>query len=251
RLDELAEESAYAAQIEKDRQAILEVFEEMFDHASFTGRSGTFFGYEGLGSIYWHMVSKLLLAVAENYVKAYEEQADADLLQRLVAHYYEIRAGIGLNKSPDLYGAFPTDPYSHTPAHKGAQQPGMTGQVKEDILSRWFELGVRVQHGEIFFDPILLRKLEFLEAADRLDYVKLDGEMEALSLAAGTLGFTFCQVPIVYHLSDTPGIRLLLADGKEATIKGLHLGSEYSQEIFGRTGKVQRIDVRLQPILLW
>jgi len=30
---------------------------KMFDHRSFTGRSGTFFGYEGLGCIFWHMVS--------------------------------------------------------------------------------------------------------------------------------------------------------------------------------------------------
>ena len=46
-----------------------------------------------------------------------------------------------------LYGAFPTDPYSHTPAGKGAQQPGMTGQVKEDVISRFGELGVEVKNG--------------------------------------------------------------------------------------------------------
>ena len=58
-------------------------------------------------------------------------------------HYFEINAGIGAHKSPELYGAFPTDPYSHTPGGKGAQQPGMTGQVKEDILCRFGELGVQ------------------------------------------------------------------------------------------------------------
>ena len=57
--------------------------------------------------------------------------------------------GIGVNKSPELYGAFPTDPYSHTPAGKGAQQPGMTGQVKEDVISRFGELGVEVNNGII------------------------------------------------------------------------------------------------------
>ena len=41
----------------------LALYEEVFDHQSFTGRSGTFYKYEGLGCIYWHMVSKLLLAV--------------------------------------------------------------------------------------------------------------------------------------------------------------------------------------------
>ena len=39
----------------------------------------------------------------------------------------------GKVKTVRSYGAFPSDPYSHTPAHAGAQQPGMTGQVKEDF----------------------------------------------------------------------------------------------------------------------
>ena len=43
-----------------------DLYEQVFHHHAFTGRSGTFYKYEGLGSIYWHMVSKLLLAVGEN-----------------------------------------------------------------------------------------------------------------------------------------------------------------------------------------
>jgi hypothetical protein len=50
---------------EADRKKWLATYEQVFDHQSFTGRSGTFYKYEGLGSIYWHMVSKLLLAVQE------------------------------------------------------------------------------------------------------------------------------------------------------------------------------------------
>jgi hypothetical protein len=53
-----------------ERAFILELFEETFNHRAFTGRSGTFFAYEGLGSIYWHMVSKLLLAAQECYQSA-------------------------------------------------------------------------------------------------------------------------------------------------------------------------------------
>ena len=127
----------------------MEAFETVFDHRSFTGRSGTFYGYEGLGSIYWHMVSKLLLSVQENIIAANEHEANAGVIGQLVEHYYEIRAGIGVNKSPKLYGAFPTDAYSHTPKYAGAQQPGMTGQVKEDIINRWAELGVSVKEGRL------------------------------------------------------------------------------------------------------
>src|SRR5262249_45629568 len=141
---------------------IQEIFERHFDHQSFTGRSGTFFGYEGLGSIYWHMVSKLLLAAQESYFRAAAQGAPGALLQKLAAAYYDIRAGIGDYKSPEVYGAFPMDPYSHTPAHTGARQPGLTGQVKEDIFCRLGELGLFVRAGQIHFEPRLLRREEFL-----------------------------------------------------------------------------------------
>ena len=41
------------------------LYQETFNHHSFTGRSHGMFGFEGLGCIYWHMVSKLLLATQE------------------------------------------------------------------------------------------------------------------------------------------------------------------------------------------
>ena len=103
------------------------------------------FGFEGLGSIYWHMVSKLLLAIQENFFAARDSGTDEETCSRLGALYYAVRDGIGFNKTPSEYGAFPMDPYSHTPKHAGAQQPGMTGQVKEEVLSRFGELGVRVR----------------------------------------------------------------------------------------------------------
>ena len=54
-----------SASVQRDRAALLEEYEAVFDHAAFTGRSGTFFGYEGLGCTFWHMTSKLILAVQE------------------------------------------------------------------------------------------------------------------------------------------------------------------------------------------
>jgi hypothetical protein len=58
----------------------------------------------------------------------------------LVDAYYDIRQGLGFKKPPAGFGAFATDPYSHTPAGRGSRQPGMTGQVKEEILTRLGEL---------------------------------------------------------------------------------------------------------------
>ena len=82
------------------------------------------------------MVSKLLLAVQEICIRA----KGTDALEPLLTHYYDIRKGIGAHKSVLEQGAFPTDPYSHTPSMMGAQQPGLTGQVKEDFIVRMIEL---------------------------------------------------------------------------------------------------------------
>ena len=153
-----------------DTPKILQTFEDVFNHKAFTGRSGTFYGYEGLGSIYWHMVSKLLLAVQESCLEAIFNKEDEIMIGHLLEHFYEINEGIGVHKSPELYGAFPTDPYSHTPGGKGAQQPGMTGQVKEDVITRFGELGVFVKHGKLYFNPCLLRKEEFLSKETSFEY---------------------------------------------------------------------------------
>jgi hypothetical protein len=42
----------YGELVIKEKRNIVDVYESVFDHQSFTGRSGTFYGYEGLGSIY-------------------------------------------------------------------------------------------------------------------------------------------------------------------------------------------------------
>jgi hypothetical protein len=236
---------AYTSLVAKEYHLVLDIYEEVFDHQSFTGRSGTFYGYEGLGSIYWHMVSKLLLAVGENCFKAHSESGNKEVLGRLAEHYYSIRAGIGLNKNPDLYGAFPTDPYSHTPINKGAQQPGMTGQVKEDILGRWRELGVQIREGSIQFQPILLRRQEFLIKANKFIYNDLDGSENVLPLEKGTLAFTYCQVPVKYHLSEEKKIILYLNDGSKKKIEGDSIDPLNSSQIFRRTGIITQIHVWL------
>ena len=168
-LDSL-KESGYQDLVEQEQSLIEEIFEGVFNHRQFTGRSGGMYAYEGLGSIYWHMVSKLLLAALENFRKALEQGSDAVTVGKLADCYFDIRAGIGFNKTPDNYGAFPTDPYSHTPGFAGAKQPGMTGQVKEEVITRLMELGLSVSGGAICFRPFILRKSEFLSSSDSLSY---------------------------------------------------------------------------------
>lgn len=248
-LSELAG-TKYAPLVEKDKKQVLQTFEAVFNHKAFTGRSGTFFGYEGLGSIYWHMVSKLLLAVQECCLRAADEGESDAVTGGLLAHYYEINEGIGVHKSPALYGAFPTDPYSHTPAGKGAQQPGMTGQVKEDILSRFGELGVFVKKGRLYFNPCLLRKSEFLGEAKIFEYVDVRQEPRQLPLEKGSLCFTYCQVPVVYVLADENRLSIVHNHGATTTLNDLAVDENNSLKIFERTGDVVQIKVHLKSSML-
>ena len=235
----------YGSLVERDTQLLLDVFEEIFDHKAFTGRSGTFFGYEGLGSIYWHMVSKLVLSIQETCLAAIENGEDPVVIGRLLDHYYEANAGIGVHKSPDLYGAFPTDPYSHTPGSKGAQQPGMTGQVKEDILSRFGELGVFVEDGKLLFNPSLLRKEEFLTEGATFSYIDLEKNLNEIEVPKNALCFTYCQIPIIYKLSDKEGVDVTYRQGAEVQFSGLTLDEETSQKVFERSGEISRIQVSI------
>ena len=243
-LKELSSEK-YQHLINDEKQLLLDIFEEMFDHKSFTGRSGTFFGYEGLGSIYWHMVSKLLLAVQENCLLAQTQNESEEVIGRLLEHYYEINEGIGVHKSPELYGAFPTDPYSHTPAGKGAQQPGMTGQVKEDVLCRFGELGVFVKNGTLIFNPKLLRKKEFLTEAKTFTYTDLNKEVKSLLLEKDSLCFTYCQVPIIYKISNKDCIKVIFNNESSVEFNSLKTDRVISEKLFNRTGEINHIIINI------
>ena len=244
-LNELSQTS-YKELIALETPKILQIFEEVFNHKSFTGRSGTFYGYEGLGSIYWHMVSKLQLSVLETCHAAFETESNEEVKGKLLDHYYEINAGIGVHKSPKLYGAFPTDPYSHTPAGKGAQQPGMTGQVKEDVLSRFGELGVEVSDGKLGFNPRLLRGNEFLQESKIFHYIALPKKKNSILVSKDSLCFTYCQVPITYTISDQESLTVKFSNGNSTTLKTLSLDAETSADVFNRTGDVVELIVQLK-----
>ncbi len=244
---ESLKENGYQDLVEQEQSLIEEIFESVFNHRQFTGRSGGMYAYEGLGSIYWHMVSKLLLAALENFRKALEQDSDPVVVGKLADCYFDIRAGIGFNKTPDNYGAFPTDPYSHTPGFAGAKQPGMTGQVKEEVITRLMEMGLSVSGGSIFFKPFILRKSEFLSSADSLSYFDIAGNQQSVDLQAGQLGFTYCQVPVVYSLADETSIIITFADGTEKAIAGDTIDAQTSMAIFDKTGEVVKINVALQP----
>ena len=244
-LDRLEAEERWHELAAANRSDVLDAYEVVFDHHSFTGRSGTMYAYEGLGSIYWHMVSKLLVAVQECVVVAHRSGAANEVIDRLRRSYYRVRAGIGFNKRAAEYGAFPIDPYSHTPSGAGAQQPGMTGQVKEEILTRPGELGIWVGEGELRFDPILLRRRELLTGEAQWQLLAVDGTPQTVTLRPGSAALTVCQVPVIISVADAEAaVTAVFNDGRAEPVAGTGLGRELSRHVFGRTGAVSRIEVR-------
>ena len=243
-LEALAADDRWRQAVARDREAVLDLFESVFHHKAYTGRSGAMYGYEGLGCIYWHMVAKLLLATQEVLLRAEHGGLRAQLRGDLAAMYFRIRSGLGYEKSAADYGAFPTDPYSHTPASGGARQPGMTGQVKEEILTRRGELGIRVESGAVRFQPVLLRADEFLDRPSTFHCFGVDGRERVLDLTAGSLAFTICQVPVIFHRTAGPSrIRVAYEDGSTIEQKGDALDAAVSAELMARAGRIAHLEV--------
>jgi hypothetical protein len=131
------------------------------------------------------------------------------------------------------------DPYSQTPAHTGARQPGLTGRGKEDILCRFGKLGVQVRAGCLHFEPKLLRADEFLPAPGVFQYFDVAGRVRKIPLAAGSLAFTYCQVPVIYSAVAKPFLTLQLNDGQRRRQEELQLDARTSRAIFERRGVIQ------------
>ncbi len=246
RLERLGDAEPWSSLVGDQLEAVLEIYESVFQHRAYIGRSGSMYAYEGIGSIYWHMVTKLLLGVQEAASEALQRGDDAGDVERLRDAYWRVRAGLGFNKSAEQFGAVPIDPYSHTPAHAGAQQPGMTGAVKEEILARRSELGVAVVDGEMIFDGLLLRADELLDEPVEWTVSGVDATDEVLEVPAGTVGSTVCQVPVVVAVGDgDPYVDVVYGDGRTDRQHGRRLGRSDSAAIFGRTGEVKQVRVTL------
>ncbi len=249
-LDKLSEIDLWQPLVLAHRRETMELFDNVFQHESYTGRSGSMYGYEGLGSIYWHMVAKLALAVQENFFAALEMNSpESDRLREL---YYRVRDGLGFAKSALEYGAFPTDAYSHTPKHAGAQQPGMTGQVKEEVLARLGELGIRVRAGRIGFVPSLLKAEEFFDEATTFTYRNGQGECATLELPAAALAFTYCRIPVVYEqVGSDESISVAYANGDCVVHPGLELDEALSRDVLFGDRDISNLNVRLHTARLF
>ncbi|MEL6741597.1 MAG: hypothetical protein AAFP26_13150, partial [Planctomycetota bacterium] len=94
-LARLADDPNWSEAVTQDRGSVRRAYEQTFGHARFTGRSGTMHKYEGIGSVYWHMVSKLLLSSQECAVEAWERGEAPATCEELGRAYRRVRDGLG------------------------------------------------------------------------------------------------------------------------------------------------------------
>ena len=120
----------------------------------------------------------------------------------------------------------------------------MTGQVKEEVLTRLAELGVTVQNGSIVFEPILVRTQEILTASAVLDYYDVSGQRRDLKVSP-SIGIYFCQVPVLLQVGREASITAKMSDGSESVHGGSRLSQALSYSIFMKRGEVSQLTVTL------
>ena len=125
----------------------------------------------------------------------------------------------------------------------------MTGQVKEEVLTRLLELGVEVMDARVNFNPTVLRKSEFLDSPKTMGYSDVMGVSQAIALSQGELGFTYCQVPVVMDIVESASITLHTSDGGSESVSGSRLSAEQSEAIFKKNGRYVRIDVHVERVM--
>jgi hypothetical protein len=121
----------------------------------------------------------------------------------------------------------------------------MTGAVKEEVLARWGELGVRVRQGRLRFAPALLHQAEFAAEPYRFHYVDAARRDRSWNLPAGTLAFTYCATPVCYELGEQASILIDYATGAGEQVAGAQLSAAASEAIFARDGSIARLTVRV------
>ena len=86
----------------------------------------------------------------------------------------------------------------------------MTGQVKEDILVRFGELGCFIEQGQLKFKNQLIRISEFNQNPCTFNYLDLNRNEHQLKINKNELVFTLCQVPIIYRISNSKNSKIII-----------------------------------------
>jgi hypothetical protein len=87
-----------------------------------------------------------------------------------------------------------------------------------------------------------LQAAEFTSQPKTFKYIDVTGQEKTVELPAGSLAFTFCQVPIIIQRGAGPKLTVrYTGNSVEETFGGNTLTAETSQHIFERDNHVEEI----------
>ena len=96
----------------------------------------------------------------------------------------------------------------------------------------------------------MLRKDEFLSESKTFTHIDVAQKDETFELSTGELAFSYCQVPIIYQLSEGEGVEIILKDGKTQQSDTRILDQTTCNELFSRSGQIQKIKVKIPQSIL-
>jgi hypothetical protein len=120
----------------------------------------------------------------------------------------------------------------------------MTGQVKEEVLTRLGELGLRVEHGRIAIRPLLLRDKEWAPGGT-FTYRDVTGQQRTIDRPDGSVAFTYCQVPVVLRRGEHVRVIAHLEDASRVVGTEGVLDEDTSASVFRRDGRVTSIEAEV------
>jgi midasin (ATPase involved in ribosome maturation) len=97
-----------------------------------------------------------------------------------------------------------------------------------------------------------LKRSEFLTTKQVFKYYDVFHQKQELTILENQLAYTFCQVPVIYTLSDKNNhILLESTDGSKVELDGNMLDKKLSNPIFNRDGKTVQIKVFIHNNILF
>jgi hypothetical protein len=69
-------------------------------------------------------------------------------------------------------------------------------------------------------------------------------------MPVNSLGFTYCQVPIIYHIATKDHLEISFKDGTSKVIDSLVIDKITSEKIFKRNGEVVQIHAHINNTYL-
>ena len=76
---------------------------------------------------------------------------------------------------------------------------------------------------------------------------------ETVEIPAGSIGFSWCQVPVIYTLDESaaPSVTIVRDNGDEESTSALELSPEDSAAIFRRSGRIRKLVITFGTNLLF